>query len=64
MSSRRLSVKLAPRARRDYASILAYGVEEWGERQAHVYGAGIDRVLAELGEFPEMGRARDDLGPG
>ena len=64
MSSRRLSDVLSPKARADVEDILAFGVREWGELNAASYESALERALANLSEFPEMGRARDDLRPG
>ena len=64
MSSRRRALRFSRRAERDLEEILAHSQETWGERQMDAYHASIDRALDHLLDFPSMGRARDDLGPG
>jgi toxin ParE1/3/4 len=65
MSARkRLDVVLSPDAQQDYDDILLYGLRNWGSDQASRYQERIDRVLNELGTFPEMGERRDELFPG
>ena len=64
MSSRSHSLIVSPRANRDIDAILLHSLETWGERQKDAYKAALDRALRELVDFPEMGRSRDDLGPG
>jgi toxin ParE1/3/4 len=64
MSSRRLPVVLSPDANLDFADILLYGLETWGDQQTAAYEAETDRALERLGTYPELGRQRDDLGAG
>lgn len=64
MSSHRLPVIVSSRAQADYEDILAYSERTWGEDQALAYEAAIDRALDDVGSFPQIGRARDDLSPG
>jgi toxin ParE1/3/4 len=64
MSSRKLPVIVSPRAQADYEDILAYGLPTRGEEQALAYEAAIDGALDDLGAFPQIGRARDELSPG
>jgi plasmid stabilization system protein ParE len=53
-----------PRANRDIERILLHSLDTWGEHQQNAYRAAIERAFQDLIEFPEMGRARDDLGAG
>jgi toxin ParE1/3/4 len=64
MSSRNLPVVLAPDANLDLADILLFGLKTWGDQQAAAYEAELDQALEHLGTYPELGRRRDDLGPG
>ena len=64
MSSRSLPVVLSPDANLDLVDILLHGLSTWGGRQAATYEAEIDRALERIGAFPELGRRREDLGPG
>lgn len=64
MSARRPPVTLRPAAHRDFRSILAYTISQWGTAQRDEYRAAIDRALETLGANPEIGKAREDLSPG
>ena len=59
-SPRRL--RLSRQAERDLQGILAYTLRKWGPEQRDAYEARLNRAFDELIEFPELGRARDDLG--
>lgn len=61
-SSRR--VRLTSEAQDDFRDILQYTRETWGVKQRDTYEARLKRGLRNLATFPEMGRARTDLGPG
>lgn len=52
-----------PEAGRDIAEILD-GLEERSPKAAHRLAAAINARCEAIGRFPEMGRARDELGPG
>jgi toxin ParE1/3/4 len=64
MSSRSLPVDLSRRAQRDLRVILARTREEWGDEQEAIYAEALRRALLTLGDFPESGRSREELGPG
>jgi toxin ParE1/3/4 len=64
MSARKRPVRLAPDAQRDYDDILLYSFLTWGELQMLQYRTSLDQALAELGDYPEIGRQRDQLFPG
>ncbi len=58
-SSRR--VRLAAEARDDLRDVLQYSLEVWGRPQCDAYRTAILRRLAEVADFPRLGRPRDDL---
>src|SRR5690242_6688695 len=64
MSGHSLPVALSRRAQRDIRLILARTREEWGEEQEARYAEALRRALLTLSDFPESGRAREELGPG
>jgi toxin ParE1/3/4 len=57
-------VVYAPRALADREDIQHAGIEVWGEIRAHAYVAEIDRACARIGDFPSIGKMRDDIRPG
>jgi toxin ParE1/3/4 len=61
MSAHKPRVIFAPNARTDYSNLLLHSQRQWGKTQRATYKAQIERVLAELSEFPQLGRARDDI---
>jgi len=61
MSAPNLQLIFAPRARRDYENILLYTLREWGEDQEAVYAAALDRAFVAIGNYPQLGRERNDL---
>ena len=58
-----MKVRLRARARRDLREILDYSVIQHGEEVADSYLRDIDAALARLGNYPELGTPRADLGP-
>jgi toxin ParE1/3/4 len=58
-----LPVLRTDQAEADLSDILAY-LEERSPSAAERLAAAIDERCALLGQFPEMGRARPELGPG
>jgi toxin ParE1/3/4 len=64
MSAHRLSLTLSQEALRDYEDVLLYSVQTWGEQQKDAYKMMLDRTLAELGDYPEIGRPRTDIHSG
>lgn len=64
MSARRLPVHLSPSAWDDLEDIALYSELTWGEEQQDRYMAALDQALLRLGEFPHLGRPRDELHPG
>jgi toxin ParE1/3/4 len=49
-------VKLTAAARSDILSITTYGIETFGEAQAHLYQDEMFRQFELLAEFPRLGR--------
>jgi toxin ParE1/3/4 len=64
MSSPNLRLAFTPQAREDYEDALLYSLREWGEDQRARYAAAVEAGFERLREFPNLGRARDDLSPG
>lgn len=64
MSARKLSVILTRRAQEDLRQIRLYGLSTWGERRQADYDAYLPGTFALIGDYPEIGRIREDLRPG
>jgi toxin ParE1/3/4 len=60
MPSRR-NVRLSDAAESDLTDILQYTETRWGDEQADLYQAKLERAFVELAEFPMLGRVRSDL---
>lgn len=58
MSSHSRPVELSERAQLDYSDILLDSALSWGESQARQFRVQLDRAIAELGEYPEIGPVR------
>jgi toxin ParE1/3/4 len=59
------SLRLTPRAERDLGAILQVSFETWGSEQRNARATAIASAfdtLTTLTTFPEIGRARDELG--
>ncbi len=56
-------VRLAIDARNDLRDLLQQSLETWGRSQRDAYRSTILRRFAELANYPQLGRARDDLFP-
>ncbi len=56
------SIVFAPRALVDLQDIFIHGVATWGELQARNYDATLREAIQKLIDFPELGRARSDVG--
>jgi toxin ParE1/3/4 len=57
-----MPVDLSPEAQDDLTSILSYTRRRWGERQRDIYAAAIEVALGTIGDHPQIGRVRSDLG--
>ncbi len=64
MQPRRRTVGFTARAEDDRDAIFEAGIEQWGEERAASYIARLYRALSEIAEYPEIGRAREDMRPG
>lgn len=63
MSRPDLPLILSPRAQDDFADILQYTLETWGEAQAFAYRAVLDQALLTIGKNPQIGHGRQELTP-
>ncbi|MDD5493740.1 MAG: type II toxin-antitoxin system RelE/ParE family toxin [Dehalococcoidia bacterium] len=63
MSSHDVRLILAPRAENDFADILQYTLETWGEHQVYVYRAVLDKALLTIQQSPQIGQPRPELSP-
>ena len=61
MSWDEYSIVLSPQAEEDFADILQYTLENWGEKQLYVYRSVIDRALQTILQNPEVGHQRSDI---
>ena len=64
MSARKLPVNFSPEAWDDLEEIALYSEQTWGEERKDAYQATLDQALQRLGDFPQLGRARNDLRTG
>lgn len=55
---------LAHEADEDLQDIFLYTDQRWGEDQARRYLDGLFHLFDHLGQNPDMGRLRDELGDG
>lgn len=63
MSRPDLPLILSPRAEDDFADILQYTLETWGEKQVFVYRAVLDKALLTIQQNPDIGHKRPELSP-
>ena len=63
MSHPDLPLFLAPRAEDDFADILQYALETWGEAQVFAYRAVLDKALLTIRQSPHIGQPRKELSP-
>ena len=61
MSRPDLPLILSPRAEDDFADILQYTLETWGEVQAFDYRDVPDKALLTIREHPQIGYSRSEL---
>jgi toxin ParE1/3/4 len=61
MSPPDVPVILAPQAEDDFADILQYTLETWGEAQAYAYRAVLDQALRTIQHYPQIGHGRPEL---
>lgn len=56
-----LSIFLSPQAEEDFADILQYTLQTWGEKQMYVYRAVIDKALLIIQQNSEIGHQRPEI---
>ena len=61
MSLPDLPVILSPQAEEDFADILQYTLETWGEAQFYAYRAVLDKALLTIQQHPQIGHDRPEL---
>ncbi len=61
MSHPDLPLILSPRAEDDFADILQFTLETWGEVQAFEYRDILDKALLTIREHPQIGHGRLEL---
>jgi len=61
MSLHDVPVILSPQAEEDFADILQYTLEKWGEAQFHAYRAVLDKALLTIQQHPQIGHGRPEL---
>jgi len=61
MSLPDVPVILSPQAEEDFADILQYTLEMWGEAQAYAYRAVIDKALLTIQQYPQIGHECPEL---
>jgi len=54
---------LSPRAQDDFADILQYTLETWGEAQVFAYRAVLDEALMTIQRNPHIGHKLPELSP-
>jgi toxin ParE1/3/4 len=59
-----LKLVISPRARRDLKGIWKHTKKKWGAAQADKYLEDIDREIAQLLTFPEMGVSYEQIRAG
>ncbi|WP_206667187.1 type II toxin-antitoxin system RelE/ParE family toxin [Candidatus Methylobacter oryzae] len=55
------SIILSPQAEEDFADILQYTLERWGEQQLYNYRAVLDKVLLTIRQNPQIGHQRPEI---
>ncbi|HEY8034863.1 MAG TPA: type II toxin-antitoxin system RelE/ParE family toxin [Methylobacter sp.] len=61
MSSSDVQLILSPQAEEDFADILQYALETWGEAQTYTYRTILDRALLTIQQYPQIGHHRPGL---
>ncbi|MCD6030297.1 MAG: parE1 [Thermomicrobiales bacterium] len=64
MSAPKKGVVLSAKAEADVNDILLFTWQRWGEEQRDRYEVALDRAIAALGDFPEVGSSVSRLFPG
>ena len=61
MSLSDMQVILSPHAEEDFAEILQYTLETWGEAQFYAYRAVLDKALLTIQQHPQIGHDCPEL---
>jgi len=61
MSLPDVPVILSPQAEEDFADILQYTLETWGEAQAYAYRDVLDKALPTIQQHPQIGHGHPEL---
>ncbi|MCX7108589.1 MAG: type II toxin-antitoxin system RelE/ParE family toxin [Proteobacteria bacterium] len=61
MSLPDVPVILSPQAEEDFADILQYTLEMWGEAQVYTYRAVLDKALLTIQQHPQIGHDCPEL---
>lgn len=61
MSPPDLPLILSTQAEEDFADILQYTLETWGETQVYAYREVIDKALLTIQSHPQIGHCRTEL---
>ena len=56
--------RLSRAAENDLRGIWSKGLRDWGAAQADTYLRALDECFHLLGEYPNLGHRRDDIGSG
>lgn len=54
---------LSPQAEEDFADILQYTLETWGEVQTYAYRDILDKALLAIQQYPQIGHVRSEFSP-
>jgi len=54
---------LSPQAEEDFADILQYTLDTWGEVQTYSYRDILDKALLAIQQYPQIGHVRSELSP-
>jgi toxin ParE1/3/4 len=52
---------LSPQAEEDFADILQYTFQTWGEAQTYAYRAILDNALLVIQQYPQIGHIQPEL---
>ncbi|BBA36812.1 plasmid stabilization system protein [Methylocaldum marinum] len=63
MSRSDLPLILSSKVQDDFADILQYSLETWGEAQAFAYRAVLHQAVPTIPENPQIGHGRPELSP-
>jgi len=55
-----MQVYVTPRAERNFASIIDYIKQKWGEKTVKEFIQKVDEIFKLLKEYPQMGQVEDN----